>query len=78
MKIPNLTCRQSRNVSPSLSNRNSVIRPFTIMTNYELVVLLTYNQYEKYPEKLSENVPLRGAQKRKNFTTKTVTYHLYK
>ena len=42
---------QSRNVTPSLSNHNSVIKPFVIMPNYGLVVLFTYNQYKDYQEK---------------------------
>ena len=51
LKIPNLTCRQSRNFGPSLGNRNSVIKPLIIMKNTEFVGLLTNNNYHEYQEK---------------------------
>ena len=41
LKIPNLTCRQSRNFGPYLGNHSSIIRPLIIITKYLLVVLLT-------------------------------------
>ena len=51
LKIPNFTYHKSSNFGPSSGNRNSVIRSYIIMTNYGLVVLLTYNLYDEYEEK---------------------------
>ena len=68
MKIPNLTCRPSRNFGPYLGNHNSVTRTQIIMKNYLLIVLLKNNKCDNYQEKSSEDVPVRGAQKSKNVT----------
>ena len=68
MKIPILTCRQSRHFGPYLGNHSSVIRPLIIMTNYLLLVLLTNNKCDNYQTKLREDVPAREAQKPKNVT----------
>ena len=51
MKIPNLTCRLSRNFGPSFGNRNSMIRPLITMTSFVLVVLLTINMCDNYQKK---------------------------
>ena len=66
LKIPNMTCRQSRNFGPYLGNHNSVIRPLITMKNYLLVVLLTNDKYDNYQKKLSEDEPSRLTQKPKN------------
>ena len=63
MKIPNLTCRQSRNFGPNLDNHNSVIRLLFIMKNHLLLVLLTNNRCDIYQKRESEDVPFRETQK---------------